>query len=49
MSHMMVQTLSLFNGIAAQTSDIFSFFIIALAVAATAWVIIFKKPPRGGH
>ncbi|MHB1150864.1 MAG: hypothetical protein ACYCWE_01675 [Eubacteriales bacterium] len=44
---MSVQTFSIFSAMAAQTSDVFSLFIIALAIAAAAWVIIFKKPPRG--
>ena len=46
---MTVQTFLIFSAMAAQTSDVFSLFIIALAIAAAAWVIIFKKPPRSGQ
>ncbi|MDD4773035.1 MAG: hypothetical protein PHZ09_05450 [Eubacteriales bacterium] len=42
-----MKTVSLLNGVSAQTSDIFSLFIIALAIAATVWVVLLKKPPRG--
>jgi uncharacterized protein (DUF1778 family) len=47
-SYMPINIYSMLNRAAAQTSDIFSLFIIALAIAAAAWVIICKKPPRGG-
>lgn len=42
-----LQMLIILNGMSAQTSDIFSLFIIALAIASAVWVILFKKPPRG--
>lgn len=45
---MTIHIYSILNEAAAQTSDVFSLFIIALAIAAAAWVIICKKPPRGG-
>jgi hypothetical protein len=44
---MTIRILPVLNAIAAQTSDIFSLIIIALAIAAAAWVIICKKPPQG--